>query len=114
MNSENCHEGASDGVGRTCQHRRAPASFSFDGRCVSSRFGLDIALQRAVGPARGSIMKSSLVSLAIVCFLLSPARAVDITACGQLVPAGQTGMLQTDLDCGGTWSDCVGDSAGAC
>jgi hypothetical protein len=28
-----------------------------------------------------------------------PAAAVDITSCGEIVPAGQTGVLMADLDC---------------
>src|SRR4030095_16886715 len=40
-------------------------------------------------------------SLAIVVgAFASEARAIDITACGQAVPAGQIGVLMGDLDCG--------------
>ncbi len=40
--------------------------------------------------------------MAVVSGLLligSAARAMDITECGQLVPPGETGVLQADLDC---------------
>jgi hypothetical protein len=39
-------------------------------------------------------------AVAFVSVLLpAPAHAVSITACGQVVPAGDTGVLQNDLDC---------------
>ena len=40
-------------------------------------------------------------AIAFVLWTLSPAAAVDITACNQGVPAGQVGVLQNDLDCSG-------------
>ena len=36
-------------------------------------------------------------SLALVPLLVGPAYGVDITMCGQVVPAGETGVLQADL-----------------
>jgi hypothetical protein len=52
---------------------------------------------------------------ALLLFLVAhPARALDITACGQVVPAGDVGVLQADLDCGGSWASCFGDAALAC
>ncbi|TMB58824.1 MAG: hypothetical protein E6J56_01730 [Deltaproteobacteria bacterium] len=44
------------------------------------------------------------------------ASAVDVAACGQLVPAGQVGVLQADLDCGGDEAAgaCLTEAAAAC
>jgi hypothetical protein len=42
---------------------------------------------------------SSCLALGIVLSFATAAAAVDITACDQEVPAGQTGVLTTDLDC---------------
>ncbi len=44
-------------------------------------------------------LTSSLMVIAGLLVLGSAARAVDITECGQLVPPGETGVLQADLDC---------------
>ena len=38
-----------------------------------------------------------LTSLALLPLLVGPAYGVDITMCGQVVPAGETGVLQADL-----------------
>src|SRR5262245_61121520 len=40
------------------------------------------------------------LAVAIVLSLVRTAGAVDITACDQEVPAGEVGVLTTDLDCG--------------
>ena len=44
------------------------------------------------------------------------ASAVDVATCGQLVPAGQVGVLQADLDCGGDEAAgaCLTEAAAAC
>jgi len=41
------------------------------------------------------------LALALVLTLsaVAPVRAVDVTTCGQVVPDGETGVLETDLDC---------------
>ncbi len=44
-------------------------------------------------------LTSSLMMIAGLLLVGSAARAVDITECGQLVPPGETGVLQADLDC---------------
>ncbi len=44
-------------------------------------------------------LTSSLMMIAGLLMIGSAARAVDITECGQLVPPGETGVLQADLDC---------------
>jgi len=54
------------------------------------------------------ITKITLWSIGLGLLLAVPAQAVDITACGQLVPAGDVGVLQDDLDCGGD------EAAGRC
>jgi len=60
-------------------------------------------------------MKPALLwTMLLVPFIAYPARAIDITACGQVVPDGQIGVLQTDLDCGGTYNTCFADAALAC
>jgi hypothetical protein len=42
-------------------------------------------------------------ALAVVGMLaVLPAHAVDVTSCGQVVPAGEVGNLVADLDCAGT------------
>jgi hypothetical protein len=51
------------------------------------------------------MMKRVLV-LAIV-FSPCVAAAVDLTACGQTIPAAETGVLQTDLDCSGVGTHAV-------
>jgi hypothetical protein len=45
-------------------------------------------------------MKTAGLAVGIVLCTITAAQAVDITACDQEVPAGQVGMLTTDLDCG--------------
>jgi len=42
----------------------------------------------------------TIYSLAITVVLAAPALAVDITGCGQEVPAGEVGILTTDINCG--------------
>jgi len=42
----------------------------------------------------------ALVTLVVLC-VASAASALDITACGQVIPGGETGVLQADLDCSG-------------
>lgn len=60
-------------------------------------------------------MKVALLwTMLLVPFIACPAGAVDITACGQLVPDGQIGVLQVDLDCGGAFNTCFADPALAC
>ena len=60
-------------------------------------------------------MKAALLwTMLLVPFIAYPAGAVDITACGQLVPDGQIGVLQVDLDCGGAFNTCFADPALAC
>ena len=44
-------------------------------------------------------LASFMVLIAGLLVIGSAARAVDITECGQLVPPGETGVLQADLDC---------------
>jgi len=45
-------------------------------------------------------MTRIVIAIAIVAaFSGAPARALDIAACGQSVPDGETGVLQADLDC---------------
>jgi hypothetical protein len=41
-------------------------------------------------------------SLLLLGLAVTPAAAFDITTCGQIVPAGETGVLLNDLDCSGT------------
>lgn len=38
--------------------------------------------------------------LALVPLLVGPAYGVDVTMCGEVVPAGEVGVLQADLTCG--------------
>jgi len=44
-------------------------------------------------------MRSIAVALVGLVLGVTPAAAVDVTACGQIVPDGDTGTLQADLDC---------------
>ena len=52
------------------------------------------------------IMVKLAVSCGLVLVLSAPAAALDITACGQTVPAGETGVLTGDVGC--ALSDFVG------
>jgi hypothetical protein len=38
-------------------------------------------------------------AMIVLCFLATPARGLDVVACSQSVPAGESGVLQADLDC---------------
>ena len=44
-------------------------------------------------------MRLALVTL-LLSVVLRPAHAIDVTACGTVVPEGDVGVLQVDLDCG--------------
>jgi len=44
-------------------------------------------------------MNRGLPVLLGIALLLSRAHGLDVTSCGQVVPEGETGVLQTDLDC---------------
>lgn len=44
-------------------------------------------------------MKRMLLSLAAFVGMSVPAAALEVTQCGQTVPAGETGVVQVDLDC---------------
>src|SRR5215831_11255933 len=35
----------------------------------------------------------------VLSFLATPARGVDVVTCSQSIPSGETGVLQSDLDC---------------
>src|SRR6185295_58387 len=61
-------------------------------------------------------MKTIISLIGIGLLLAAPARAFDITACGQLVPEGDVGVLQNDLDCGGDEAagHCLDPAAVAC
>jgi len=39
------------------------------------------------------------VAMVVACARLAPAASVDVTTCPVLVPAGTTGVVQSDLDC---------------
>lgn len=41
-----------------------------------------------------------LLVMLVLSTMLGPAHAIDITTCGTLVPEGDVGVLQSDLDCG--------------
>ena len=44
-------------------------------------------------------MRLTLVTL-VLSAMLAPAHAIDVTMCGTVVPEGDVGVLQVDLDCG--------------
>jgi hypothetical protein len=44
-------------------------------------------------------MSRMMLAIAVAFLTMGSAYAVDITACGQTVAVGETGVLQTDLDC---------------
>lgn len=61
-------------------------------------------------------MRSFHVVVALVCVVgvTSAASGLDITACGTMVPAGEVGVLVTDLDCSGlpaSWGVRLGEGA---
>jgi hypothetical protein len=60
-------------------------------------------------------MSLTLAAVLALAFSPSPSRAVDVTTCGQTVPADEIGVLQGDLDCSGAvaGSDGVTLSRGA-
>src|SRR5438552_10047898 len=79
------------------------------------RFWLDPRRSTGVLSRKEVFMKAALLwTILLVPFIAYPAGAVDITACGQLVPDGQIGVLQVDLDCGGAFNTCFADPALAC
>ena len=59
-------------------------------------------------------MKTGFASWMLIGVLASSAHAFDVTGCGQLVPAGQVGVLQADLDCSATSGNCFDDPARGC
>jgi hypothetical protein len=61
-------------------------------------FLLDRGELAVVSPQQGGTMRALVTTVVVVC-VASAASALDITTCGQVVPGGETGVQQVDLDC---------------
>ena len=85
------------GMTRSGRRRRAHAGSATNALQVRPPIYLDGARARCLSPR----MTSRLIAIAaLACALSAPsAGALDIVACGQIVPDGDSGVLQADLDC---------------